>query len=383
LEAVKKMWFIMDLPLNAHRIALMRSTDYITPTVLENMTHFLLKVDMFFTEPKVATYPHHHANQRMFPAKWAGKMQSGVALRRMLLAERQLSSLWRVVRGWSWDATDSTRPMTRLDALRLWVRHSFKFPEGTPECVKKEDIMSIPWYEIGTAGLERTGVSFYDLVPKKPEDGKADKGEEQSKSQKVAVTHPFFANSGPQPTTNQKQNFYPHALRLHLAHEKPREPLLRPDQLVVREAIRRKTQMHRKWVEMMLWGFCDRMGVAYPIQTEEEILKGLREEDVSEEADGVDKDTRKETQVQNEVAAEIPFMKAQDDVEERTGDAGDAGMVPVTEDTAGESMNGLDVEELGDLFDDDDSDEESEDDDEMDDYSDEDMDSGEGDDAQE
>ena len=115
--------------------------------------------------------------------------------------------------------------------------------------------MGIPWYEVGTASLERTGVSFFDL------------GDKQ-----VPVAHPSIAGADLSDHLKQ-QLLYPHRRQISLAHEKPREPLLGPDELVVKESVRRRLNMHKKWAMMMFWGFCDGLGMEYPIWTEEEYLR--------------------------------------------------------------------------------------------------------------
>ena len=246
----------MDLPLNAHRIALIRNTNYMNDGVLHGITFFLIKVDMHFTDGVQMPYPANLPNQHLYPNRWANAMFSGVPLRKMLLEERQLTPLWRVIRGWSWDPQDPQRPLTRLDVLRLWARHRYTPPEDTPENVKKMSIMGIPWWEVGTVGLERTGVSFLNLGDNK----------------QVSLAHPSIAGAGLAPHLKQ-QILYPHRRQIILEHEKPREKLLRPDELVAREGVRRRLKMHKKWIWMMLWGFCDELGIEYPIWTEEEYLR--------------------------------------------------------------------------------------------------------------
>lgn len=254
LDAIKHMWFIHDLPLNAHRIALIRNTDYISNSVLTKLTFFLLKLDMFLTDPSQPPYTFDPTNPRRYPAQFAGGNGSGVALRKMLLAERQLTPLWRVIRGWTWDMTQPQIPMTRLDMLRLWVRHKYQIPADAPENVKRQSIMGIPWHEVGTAGLERTGVSFEDVGGKQ-----------------VPISHPSILAKG-----QSGQSIYPHRRRIVLANEKPREQLLRPDELVIRECVRRKMGMHKKWAMMMLWGFCDESGKALPVFNEEQYLRMVK-----------------------------------------------------------------------------------------------------------
>src|ERR1700750_2968587 len=98
----QRMWFLMDLPLNAHRIALIRTEAYISTPALHNLTCFFLKVDMRFTDPVRPPYPTNHPNQLLHPNKLAAGCPTGITLRKILLAERQLTPLWRVLRGWNW-----------------------------------------------------------------------------------------------------------------------------------------------------------------------------------------------------------------------------------------------------------------------------------------
>lgn len=269
LESVKKMWYIMDLPLNSQRIALIQNTDYIPNGVLLGMTFFLMKVDVLFTDPVAPPHPINHPNRRVYPNKYAGGIPSGVPFRKMLLAERNLSSLWRVLRGWSWDSgfgTGSARPLTRIDVLKLWIRHKYSLPANADEEVKKMSIMGIPWNEIGTAGLERTGVAFHDLTD--PVTNKF--------LRTVSIVNPAIVGTG---LTDHQANqvLYPHRRRIILPKEKAREPLLRPDELLIREGIRRKLKMHKQWWKIMFYGFCDELGRHIKVPTEEEVLEKFRE----------------------------------------------------------------------------------------------------------
>lgn len=254
------MWFIMDLPLNSHRIALMHNPSYIGDHTFYSLTAFLLKVDMAFTNPDQAAYPAQYPGM---PPNWANNIPTGIPLRKLLLAERHLTPLWRVLRGWTWDPSKPRMPMTKLEALRLWVRHKFWLPEDSPAEMKEMSVMGMPWWELGTAGLERTGVAFCNL------DGKS-----------VPVTHPALMSPATSATHRGKQLLYPHRRVIHLPRvlEKPREPLLRPDELLLKEGIRRQLQLHGQWVHMMLWGFCDDVGFNWPVFTEGEYLKMDRRE---------------------------------------------------------------------------------------------------------
>ena len=251
---LQRLWFLLDLPVNTHRIALIHNPTYFPPLTLNQATLFFLKLDMAFTDPCTPSYPIDHPNFLHHPAKYAGGQPSGVHLRKMLLAERQMTSLWRVLRGWTPDSRDPAIAMTRCDLLRLWIRHKFQWPEGTSESVKGMKVMDILPHEIGTAGLERTGVAFHDLHDPAT-----------NTTTKVPVMDPSI--------TSRQAPLYPHARKLILPNTKPREQLLRPDELVMRECIKRQQSMHTKWAEMMLYGFTDKMGKQLPIRSEEEWLR--------------------------------------------------------------------------------------------------------------
>jgi hypothetical protein len=164
LESVEKRWFLVYLPLNSQRAAPIQSRDYLPNGVLVGMTFFLLKLDTLLTESLAPPHPTHRPNQRLYPKMYAGGMISGVPLRKMLLAERHLSALWRVMQVWSWDSgfgTVTESPLSCLDILRLWVKHKYNPPATVEE---DTPIMGIPWHAVGTASLERTGVTFHQLT---------------------------------------------------------------------------------------------------------------------------------------------------------------------------------------------------------------------------
>lgn len=251
------MWFLMDLPLNSHRIALTHNTSYMGSHTLYGITAFLLKVDMALTNPNQAAYPARYPGM---PPNWADNIPTGVPLRKLLLAERHLTPLWRVLRGWTWDPSQPRIPFSRLEALRLWVRHKFRLPEDTPDEAKETSVMGLPWHQLGTAGLERTGVAFYPLSgPSEPD-------------RTVPITHPALMSPAFYATHLGKQLLYPHRRVIHLPRvlEKPRELLLRPDQLVAREGLRREMSLDKEWVGMMLWGFYDGVGFNWPVLREEQ-----------------------------------------------------------------------------------------------------------------
>ncbi|WPG98325.1 Hypothetical protein R9X50_00111400 [Acrodontium crateriforme] len=259
MDAVRQMWFILDRPLNCQRIALARNTSYITNNTIMSATMFFLKLDMFFTDPSGKVYgpAQAHTNTHAYPPAWVGCTFTGCDLRELLLAEKSLTPLWRVLRGWSWDPREGVAPMNRLDILRLWVRHKYKLPEGVPEHMQKQSIMGIPWWEVGTAGLERTGVSVVQI----------------NETTKQAIIHPGLVSQATQSNHLTQQLLQSQQKRIVVPEVKPRESLLRPDQLVLREGIRRQMGVHQHWARMMLWGFCDEVGRTYKELSEEEILQ--------------------------------------------------------------------------------------------------------------
>ena len=256
LDTLKRLWFLIDLPLNAHRIALARTASYISSHNIYCATMFFLKVDMLFTDPSGAVYPVSGGqinNLGAYPRRWENCTFIGTDLRQWLCGERNLSSLWRVIRGLTPNAREPEIPLNRLDVLRLWVRHKYHLPDEAPDHVRRESIMGVESWEVGTANLERTGIALQDLA-----------------GEKIALTGPNIGNSD---ARLDQQMLYPHARRIIITTDRPRETLLRPDQLVMREGIRRGLELHRQWGRMMLWGFCDDLGRPIVLRSEEEIVK--------------------------------------------------------------------------------------------------------------
>ena len=266
LDALQRIWFILDLPVNKQRTALLTSKTYFPDKVLERMMFFLIKLDMRFTHPLPPSYPAGHPDQRRFPNRVAGAHVSGVLLRKTLLAEKSLTPLWRVLRGWSWDSQLPQTPMTRLDLIRLWVRHHYTPHPLLPYDVKKLSIMGIPWWEVGTAGLERAGIGISSISGKQ-----------------VSFTDPSIV--GKTATLDRHRQaqiekshdiLYPHRRRITLAYEKKRERLLRPEELLLRESLRRGIQFNAKWLDMMLYGVCDEFGRPIPLKTEKQLVRASK-----------------------------------------------------------------------------------------------------------
>ncbi|KAK5728548.1 hypothetical protein LTR15_001684 [Elasticomyces elasticus] len=262
LDAIRRMWFIMDFPLNSQRVSLMRSEEYISKATISRATMFFLKVDMAFTDPVGPVYAVNgpHTNPLVHLPQWQNTGLVGCSLRALLTAERHFTPLWRVLRGVCPDPEEPMLPIERLDILKLWIRHKYHLPEDTPEHVKRQTIFGVPWHEVGTAGMERTGIVTHKNADGTPK----------------TIINPGLTSLAAQNTHREQQMLYPHQKRIVLPNVKPREVLLRPDELVMREGIRREMQLHTQWTRMMLWGFCDDLGRNLPVRSAEELLRWSR-----------------------------------------------------------------------------------------------------------
>ncbi|KAI6899498.1 hypothetical protein KC318_g6781 [Hortaea werneckii] len=261
LDAVRRMWLILDFPLNAQRIALCRSAEYITPKTIFLATFFFLKVDMAFTDPAGPVFRTNaqHNNAAAFPRRLDGRGTVGCDLRELLTSERNFTPLWRVLRGWSPDQNLPRIPMNRLDILKLWIRHEYRLPDRASAKAKQQSILGVPWHQVGTASLERTGSALVTI------NGKT-----------TTLIDPGLTSSKDLQTHTAQQLLYPHAKRIIVPEAKPREKLMRPEELMMKEGVRRKMGLHRHWIRMMLWGFCDSMGRNFVDWGEEELVRYMQ-----------------------------------------------------------------------------------------------------------
>ncbi|TKA80594.1 hypothetical protein B0A55_02899 [Friedmanniomyces simplex] len=303
LEAISRMWFVMDLPLNSQRIALVRSQEYLTNVTIFRATMFFLKVDMVFTDPVGPLYPMNRPGMDplVHLPQWQNTGLVGCSLRALLTAERQFTPLWRALRGVCPDPEEPMFPIERLDVLRLWVRHKYHLPDNTPVHVKHQSILGIPWQEVGTAGLERTGVAIRTLA-----NGK-----------KTTIINPGLTSEATQHTHIEQQLLYPHQKRLIVPKQKPREVLLRPEELLMREGVRRKMGLHTHWSRMMLWGFCDDLGRNLAVRSEEELLRWSR---------GREPLSRYQTDKEVLEAREVARKKGEEDAKGEVGDGASEGL---------------------------------------------------------
>ena len=167
--ALKKMWFLMDIPDNARRIGYMHTTKLMTDLDLYFIMCFVVKLDMRFHDPMATNRCH--------------------GLRRMLLTQRGLLPLWRALK--------RTDLLTRSELLMMYVAtKSAPVPdeEGLP-------MFGIAGEEIGKMRMEYWGGR-----------SRHDTG-------------------------------------------KPCTFLLRPDQLFMREIVRRKMIFSKHFIRCLLWGY--------------------------------------------------------------------------------------------------------------------------------
>ncbi|KAI7553124.1 hypothetical protein KC316_g14008 [Hortaea werneckii] len=149
--------------------------------------------------------------------------------------------------------------MNRLDILKLWIRHEYRLPDRASAKAKQQSILGVPWHQVGTASLERTGSALVTI------NGKT-----------TTLIDPGLTSSKDLQTHTAQQLLYPHAKRIIVPEAKPREKLMRPEELMMKEGVRRKMGLHRHWIRMMLWGFCDSMGRNFIDRGEEELLRYMQ-----------------------------------------------------------------------------------------------------------
>lgn len=238
------MWFILDLPLNAHRIALIRSPTYIADTTLAGAIQFFLKVDMALTDPGgklVHTNPLHPEH------RFVGFV--GCTLRQVLLSERSLTPLWRVLKGWSpyptKDPELNTLPLKQADMLEIYFRHKAQVPWNPTEGQSESNVLGKKLTENTVAGYER--VYHAELDPNVPYQERV----------RIMASRPIGW-----------QRYQP-------------KPLLTPVDLIMKECVRRGINQYPWWLDMMMPPYPSKWNVYteeyyYDLMTRD-FFKGLRE----------------------------------------------------------------------------------------------------------
>jgi hypothetical protein len=255
------LWFLLDLPTNNQRTLAIRSQTYFPAQSLLCLTQLFLKIDMHLTDPIGRISPNHPDTWR-FPPEFARKGFVGSHLRSTLLAERSLTPLWRVLRGWTWDPKEPAVHMDKLDIVKLWARHYFDPEENGDDMdprARNQTVLDMPFSQLGTIQMEGFGQLKYTIDNTVLN--------EMIALEDDATWGPILAKSVT-PLRPVRQ-----------ATKREPQKLVRVDQLVMREGVRREMGMWEHWVRMMVWGWADPLGRTLPIWTEGDLLrmrKGLR-----------------------------------------------------------------------------------------------------------
>lgn len=260
------LWFLLDLPTTNQRTLAIRSQTYFPSAALLNLTHLFLKIDMHFTDPAGRVHPPANhplaADPWRHPPRFASKGFVGTHLRQTLLAERSLTPLWRVLRGWTWDPREPPVHMDRLDVVKLWARHYYH-PDEDDDLdprARAQSVLGVPFALLGTAQLEGFGQMRYTV------DGRV---LEEMVSLEGDGTWGPVVRASVTPLRPVRQVTAAAAA----AARRPPGKLLRVDQLVMREGVRRELKMWEHWVRIMVWGWHDPLGRRLPLWSEEQLMR--------------------------------------------------------------------------------------------------------------
>lgn len=192
-SVIAKIWLVMDVASNLRRLALFRNTALWTNTDLYIANMFFVKLDMYFTDPIDG--------------------DGETSMRRLLLAQRSLSTLDRVLR--------RKEGRNMVEVMQLWVKYKYRLSKEHRE--KGYSVFGVPANEIGMLAVEAWG-------------------------QPVKEGNRYGVPDDPY-------------LRKHF---------IQLDDLVAGEALRRELPLHQKIMEMMCYGYVDyATGEALP-KTEQE-----------------------------------------------------------------------------------------------------------------
>ncbi|KAK2743544.1 hypothetical protein FQN57_004841 [Myotisia sp. PD_48] len=160
---LKKIWFLMDIPDNIRRIALVQNPDIFTDIDIFFATTIFVKMDMRFTDPIT------------------GSGKDG--MRRLLLSQPGLTMYWKTLK--------RTALVAKLDVMKLYLRWRY---DPRPNEVG-QPLFGIPPNEIGITRFECWGKTG------------------------------------------------------------SRVELQRPDELLLKESIRRQLNLQQQYTDMFLWGY--------------------------------------------------------------------------------------------------------------------------------
>lgn len=130
--SVKRLWLTLDISDNRRRIGLIQNEDFWTANDIFIITIFFLKLDMRLTDPLMG--------------------DGQIGLRRMLLNQRSLSTLARVLR--------REEMKDQLDMLRMIVEYDYR-----PPIPPRQSILGIPPGLVGRLQLEGWGCRNIKFIP--------------------------------------------------------------------------------------------------------------------------------------------------------------------------------------------------------------------------
>ena len=205
---LKKIWFTIDIGDNARRVGVMHNTKFWTDKDIYVATMFFIKLDMRLTDPVTGT--------------------GELGMRKMLLGQRSLSTLLRVLK--------REEMLTQIDVLKMMVLWNYR---PAPHLAHLS-IMDVPPHQIGKLQYEGWG------------------------------------NSG------------------------SRVLMMQIDELVMRESVRRSLDLHKKYVDMILFGYVDpetfedRWHTEINLQQEEEEEEEEDRDDKQDEDEGEHEDNNQD-----------------------------------------------------------------------------------------
>lgn len=205
---LKKIWFTIDIGDNARRVGVMHNTKFWTDKDIYVATMFFIKLDMRLTDPITGT--------------------GELGMRKMLLGQRSLSTLLRVLK--------REEMLTQIDVLKMMVLWNYR---PAPHLAHLS-IMGVPPRLIGKLQYEGWGNSGSTML------------------------------------------------------------MMQIDELVMRESVRRSLDLHKEYVDMILFGFVDPETFEDRWHTEIDLQQEEEEEDEEEEEEDDRDDKQDEEEDEHE-----------------------------------------------------------------------------------
>lgn len=135
--ALKRVWFLMDVPDNARRIGTVHNRSFMTDLDLYFAACFFTKLDMRLNDPT------------------SGEKRDG--MRKLLLGQRSLTTLLRVLKRDLWT--------TRYELMQQWIK--YKYTPAPDE--QGLDMFGVPAAQIGRGQFEYWGMRTKEDLGRQPE----------------------------------------------------------------------------------------------------------------------------------------------------------------------------------------------------------------------